>query len=108
MQRVLSPHPETAAGSNNGHDGYLTSTVHRLKGALANELNSIWAEILPLLIALEWDRAASGLTSISLQNSMPSVQAWMQVLSLHRLNMETFFFHNVNVNYPLSCIQIII
>ena len=71
--------PCAEAGVNGTHSKYLTNTVQHLRGALAKEVDGIWSEILPLLVALEWDRAAAGLSKISLQSSIASVQAYMQV-----------------------------
>lgn len=57
----------------------LAASIRQCKAALRQEAEGVWSEILPLLVALEWDRTAAGLSSVTLQSSSASVQAWMQV-----------------------------
>ncbi len=58
---------------------YLATSLKEVRAAFAREVSGVWTEVLPVLVAQEWERAAAGLSAGSLKNCMDSVQAWMQV-----------------------------
>ena len=68
-----------AGHSSSAQKRYLTVALERVRLAFSQEVEGVWAEILPLLVAFEWERAVAGLSTASLRNTNSSIQAWMQV-----------------------------
>ena len=59
----------------------LATALRRARAVVAEQMEGVWADALPLLLSFEWDRAAANLGASSLQSTTAAVQAWMQVLS---------------------------
>ena len=59
----------------------LATALRRARAVVAEQVEGVWADALPLLLGFEWNRAAANLSGPSLQSTTAAVQAWMQVLS---------------------------